>query len=915
MQKIGHDQILSLEDLASLGTFYNAITQNNTNLFNLKLKKIKNNKNLVAMLNHEISHSLLLIEAVAKKNFSIIKTLLQNGAHHNLQRVSDNATALFIAAQDGDDNIFNYLLTLKEIKIDLPRKDGVTPLMIACAQGHFSIVEILLKKKANILALDNKGYSALHIAVSMGHASIVNLLLGNNNSLINHKTIGGYAPLHIACEEGRLDIVEILLKYQANLNVTTEPDGYQAIALALFKSKTDIIKYFLNLGFEINTAISATGSTLLHLACQLKQSEFVKFLLQQKADINAKRKDNFTPLFIACEVNCIEIVALLINNNAELNHVSANGNITPLILACQYGSPELVKLLLQNYANPNFASTIGISPLFLACERGNLEIVKLLIEYRADVNQRRLDTGTTPLYSACEYGFNPIVDHLIKHGADIEAKSHDEGTPLFIACQFGFAEVVDTLVRNGAAINVYRKEPYLTPLYTACYEGHFNIVKLLLKNNAKLNDLENPITPLHAAILGGNLEVIQLIVKETKCDFNCLTDHNPFLLAAYEGKINILDCLLNHCEWNLDTIAEHPNLYFLLQYDINHNLEIFNYIIKNIELRKIKFSSHQFFITLLAQAVVCNNLEYIKAIIAQDFIRKDDQIIWDTLFLADMLQKNEVVKYLNSCVNNPKFETKQLTDDIKITESVSTINNNNVKENTKTKPINSQFYKPVKEKKIKNWPEKKSNPTQIKKKIDCIREMIAKAKKDESISNSGKREWNQLTSQMSEVKIITRGSPNCFTYCPPDIMELILASANCGKFLANINSPKFEGKEAKVGYVDYTGPKIDIIMGGELYEGAVISYELKIMGSTERIFYASISSKSQKDGEQGKLYVGIKYFPEGDHSTKNSHQLEQIFKYGSPFTVLLPWQKPAPSEEKQLDPIQNQEKSIISQSN
>lgn len=61
--------------------------------------------------------------------------------------------------------------------IDLCRKDGLSPLAVACANGNDSILQILLRKGANINIRNTTGMSPLLKACSNGKETSVKLLL------------------------------------------------------------------------------------------------------------------------------------------------------------------------------------------------------------------------------------------------------------------------------------------------------------------------------------------------------------------------------------------------------------------------------------------------------------------------------------------------------------------------------------------------------------------------------------------------------------------------------------------------------------------------------------------------------------------------------------------------------------------
>jgi len=78
-------------------------------------------------------------------------------------------------------------------------------------------------------------------------------------------------------------------------------------------------------------------------------------------------------------------------------------NMTPLCLAAEKGFQSIVKLLLEtNVVNANIKDThYGASPLFWAAENGHESVVKLFLEtVGTDVNATENRYGLTPLSCA-----------------------------------------------------------------------------------------------------------------------------------------------------------------------------------------------------------------------------------------------------------------------------------------------------------------------------------------------------------------------------------------------------------------------------------------------------------------------------------------------------------------------------------
>ena len=60
---------------------------------------------------------------------------------------------------------------------------------------------------------------------------------------------------------------------------------------------------------------------------------------------------------------------------------------TPLYLACKNGYLEIVKILIENNACLEMTCDDDSTPLHIACENNHLEIVKFLITEGVDVNR------------------------------------------------------------------------------------------------------------------------------------------------------------------------------------------------------------------------------------------------------------------------------------------------------------------------------------------------------------------------------------------------------------------------------------------------------------------------------------------------------------------------------------------------
>ena len=83
--------------------------------------------------------------------------------------------------------------------------------MVACENGHTTIVQNLLQNKANINAQDHNGWTPLYFACYYGKTENVHVLL-NLNADPNIHNNDNESPLMAAWAKGHVQIVKIMLQ-------------------------------------------------------------------------------------------------------------------------------------------------------------------------------------------------------------------------------------------------------------------------------------------------------------------------------------------------------------------------------------------------------------------------------------------------------------------------------------------------------------------------------------------------------------------------------------------------------------------------------------------------------------------------------------------------------------------------------
>lgn len=142
--------------------------------------------------------------------------------------------------------------------------------------------------------------------------------------------------------------------------------------------------------------------TALTAVCSEKGNyDIAKLLLDHKCTVDIEIKEymdekeaGYTPLMYAVNnEQKYDIVELLIENNANVNHKASSDGCTPLIIATKsFNNDKIVDLLIKNGADVNATDNKGETVLAYACSQPSDEssytIIKNLLEHGALVNSK-----------------------------------------------------------------------------------------------------------------------------------------------------------------------------------------------------------------------------------------------------------------------------------------------------------------------------------------------------------------------------------------------------------------------------------------------------------------------------------------------------------------------------------------------
>lgn len=165
----------------------------------------------------------------------------------------------------------------------------------ACISGDLEIIELMIKRGADIKAVDKFGQNAFEAAAMYGHTKIC-IALNKLGLSTKHKS-------HVAAGVGN---VKALKKYlEGKVDQRT---GWKETPLhyACSAGQSEACKFLLSQGADVD-ARNVLGSSAMHYAAitldEDKTRKVVDLLLAAGADINAKDKDGLMPLDMAGEID------------------------------------------------------------------------------------------------------------------------------------------------------------------------------------------------------------------------------------------------------------------------------------------------------------------------------------------------------------------------------------------------------------------------------------------------------------------------------------------------------------------------------------------------------------------------------------------------------------------------------------
>ncbi|XDG08410.1 hypothetical protein ABKA04_008025 [Annulohypoxylon sp. FPYF3050] len=342
------------------------------------------------------------------------------------------------------------------VPVEHSSKKGPTRLHSITEKTPISLVEILIEAKVQLDIPDKDGYTPLAVAIREGNEKVAKYLIEQGASINTFSPTFG-SILHFAVSKGMLDLVKQLMKLVTDPETVDPKYGqsllYTALGIPDYRNLKKMVRYLVE---DAKVSVNKRGGNFgypMVLLGHLGMVDFVrshcyaqlmKYLIRHKAQINVSDYQGRRAAHFAGLWNKDDGLEVLEEAGAELDAKDKFGRM-PIHFAAAQFRETCLKFLSDKFQDRhiNVADNDNWTPLLWAARSGGPSTIEEIMRRDADLNVRgrAYDENRWSLIKLMKFsGFAYLIDMLnLKERVDINQDEEEEwvkpGHKKSVACE------------------------------------------------------------------------------------------------------------------------------------------------------------------------------------------------------------------------------------------------------------------------------------------------------------------------------------------------------------------------------------------------------------------------------------------------------------------------------------------------
>ncbi|XP_071115840.1 serine/threonine-protein phosphatase 6 regulatory ankyrin repeat subunit B-like [Haliotis cracherodii] len=467
--------------------------------------------------------------------------LEKNGSSMLLVDVS-GLSLLHTAAETGNMELAEFLLSKGKVDINTRDASGRTPVMLAAAERHRDMFNVLTRKQCDLSLKDAQSRGVLHYASQGGNLGIVQDV-GRKD--VNETDIYNKTPVSYCVERGHKHIFDTLLNKGGDLSVV-DTDKNTLLHLASKGGNQAIVEHLLSSGtFDIN-AVNRDRRTPLLVAAYTGHTDICQHLIVVGADVHRQDYDGNDVVLVAAQTGNLQLAGSVLSVRKRVDFVQNKHGKTAAMWAAGRGDADMFTLMSKG-CDLSVKDDKQNSILHFACIGGNANILAQVVsQVKVGIKERNI-SGETAVMCAVFKGHKAVFDLLVSKGCDLTVKDKNGDNILHAACEGGNVQIVEYIVSLNI-VDINSTGLARTPVMCAALKGDTKVFNLLVSKGCDLTvEDRNGDNILHAACEGGNVEIVEYIVSLNIVDINSTGNdrRTPVMCAALKGHKVVFDLLVS----------------------------------------------------------------------------------------------------------------------------------------------------------------------------------------------------------------------------------------------------------------------------------------------------------------------------------------------------------------------------------